>query len=376
MPAPEYLVKLSALEVGADDTLPGEFLIFAAGDNESLKGTARFTPRSAELVMEEYAKHGVDIAMDLEHSALSEETVVARADATDAMCWFGLGVRSGSLWAVDVKWTPEGSRRLRMKTQRYTSPAFYLDSESGEVLGLVNVALCSRPATLQNAPLVAATAMRINTDEVTDMDPNQLKAVIAALKEENGEAALKLLEEMLAAAAGAEEAAPAAEGEALAETPEPEPPKPDEEEMAMAAALRTCTGRTSAGEAIAALSAMRKRCDDLDAERAKFEASQRRELVGDLVKCGAEIPATAWKGDAADRVPTARLQREPIVELRARVAAMQKANPSAPAQRQLTAPTTGADDAADLAAAAQIKDPDKRAGFLATRRARAERAGK
>jgi phage I-like protein len=57
-----------------------------------------------------------------------------------------------------VKWTGDGAERLREKRQRYTSPAFYQDEDTGRVKELINVAICAMPATHGIAPLVAASA--------------------------------------------------------------------------------------------------------------------------------------------------------------------------------------------------------------------------
>jgi hypothetical protein len=54
------------------------------------------------------------------------------------------------------------------------------------------------------------------------------------------------------------------------------------------------------------------------AERATLEASERRRLVGELVKLGAEIPATAWADDKATN-PAEPWASMPIEQLRSRV---------------------------------------------------------
>lgn len=102
--------------------------------------------------MAAYTAQGVDCMLDLEHLALGD---LSRPDASDARGWFKLAVRSGELWAVDIKFTTDGARRLAEKTQRYTSPAFLAD-EHGRISELINVALVAMPATHQAAPLVAA----------------------------------------------------------------------------------------------------------------------------------------------------------------------------------------------------------------------------
>lgn len=139
---------------------PSSFLIFKAGANETRKGTFVYDATAAAQVMAEYRAGGVQLCLDLEHDSLDPAKRTSRADAADAMGWYDLEQRSdGSLWAVNVRWTPEGARRLTQRTQRYTSPAF-LTTESNGVerpTRLINVALCAMPASLDNRPLVAAS---------------------------------------------------------------------------------------------------------------------------------------------------------------------------------------------------------------------------
>jgi len=97
-------------------------------------------------------EHGVDCMLDLEHLSLDQES---NAYDPDARAWFQLEVRNGELWAVNVRWTDDGARRLREKTQRYISPAFSIDDE-GRVTEIVNVALVAMPATHGTPALVAA----------------------------------------------------------------------------------------------------------------------------------------------------------------------------------------------------------------------------
>lgn len=99
-----------------------------------------------------YTRAGVDLPIDLEHESLD---IPLRSDSRDARGWFKLEIRNGELWAVNVRWTPDGARRLSEKTQRYISPAFYTDEE-GRVVELINVALCAMPATYEAPPLVAS----------------------------------------------------------------------------------------------------------------------------------------------------------------------------------------------------------------------------
>lgn len=135
-------------------SLPTEFLLFRKGENPSTKGSVVFDQRAADLVMAAYRRHGTRLMIDLEHQALFG----LGGDAGDARGWADVELRSGSLYATNVEWTPDGARRLRERTQLYTSPAFLI--EMGErdplprAIELINVAITALPATHGLAPLM------------------------------------------------------------------------------------------------------------------------------------------------------------------------------------------------------------------------------
>lgn len=138
--------------VRGEGGLPVAFRLFKAGQNETTKGVFLFDAKAAESVMACAAdRQGVEYPIDLEHLALDQES---RAYDPDARGWFSLDVRQGELWAVNVRWTSDGARRLSEKTQRYISPAFCVD-EDNRVTEIVNVALVAMPAT-QGAPALVA----------------------------------------------------------------------------------------------------------------------------------------------------------------------------------------------------------------------------
>lgn len=135
---------------------PSEFRIFRAGINETSKGSTLFDDEAAASVMAAWQRWGVDLMIDLEHQSL-DAGAGARDDAADARGWCKLEVRNGELWAVNVQWTPDGTRRLKERTQRYVSPAFIQDEESDRVLEMLNIALCAMPATYAPQALIAAS---------------------------------------------------------------------------------------------------------------------------------------------------------------------------------------------------------------------------
>ncbi len=171
------------------------------------------------------------------------------------------------------------------------------------------------------------------------MDPKLAQAALDALLNDDKDAAAEILKKMLVAgAAGAapDGAPPPAELGATGENAET---PPEEKEMAaLSRELVTLSGRATAGEAAAYFRGLHTASVATSADRAALEASERRGLVGELVKLGAEFPHTAWtdKDAAGDaRVPVKRLSDEPIAELRSRVAAHRTA-------RGESAPATGA----------------------------------
>ncbi len=159
---------------------PTEFRIFCEGWNDTYKGKFLFDEEAALCVMAEYEAHGVDRPVDLEHLSIDDE---APHYDPDARGWFKLEVRDGELWAVDVKWTPDGQRRLEQATQRYISPFFAFDKKSRRVQSLYNVAICAIPATKDMPALVAASARsKLELAALSiEADDMEYKKVLAAL---------------------------------------------------------------------------------------------------------------------------------------------------------------------------------------------------
>lgn len=153
--------KRATLAISVGDTLPTEFRIFVKGLNPNANGPAHlFDDQAARDVMAVYAAHGVDRMIDLEHLSLEDPEKSANYDP-DARGWCKLEVRpDGSLWAVNVTWTPDGEARLRDKRQRYISPAFGYDPATMRISEIVNIAVTALPATYGTLPLMAARAQR------------------------------------------------------------------------------------------------------------------------------------------------------------------------------------------------------------------------
>lgn len=347
------------LNVGAG-ALPSEFRLFVKGWNETENGSFLFDEESAAKVMSAYRKWGVDLAIDLEHQMLGDATI--DPSARDARGWCRLELRpDGSLWAVGVTWTPDGSQRLKNKSQRYVSPAFEIDTKTKQVTKIVNIAITAMPATHQTPALVAASLQKLGKS----MNADQLKAALEAIKAGDGEAAVKVLEDLLTALASEEAteptdppADPAAELAASPQDPTPTPEE-DEKDKQMQAArvtlsnkLARLTGRDTLEEQIEQVEIFRLSHLELETERQRLaaekatqEAAERRRLCVELVTMGAEFPSTVWADDKASALK-GRWIAFPIEELRSHVEEQRKARKTSPAAK-LSAQTRRAIAGAD-----------------------------
>lgn len=283
------------------DSPPTEFRVFRAGQNDTLEGAYYFTEKSAQSVINARADWGAECMVDLEH--LSTDKQSPNYDP-DARGWFDLELRGGELWAVNVRWTEDGAERLRKKTQKYISPAFYF-SESGEIEELFNVALVAMPKTKQ------ATALASAEFKGKKMDIKALASVADAL-------GVTTVEELMSALSGL-----MGMGGKPAEAPKPEEKKPEpapEEPKSMSADPATEDKALAQNSALFNENvSLKRRVAELGAQIAKAESVERRALVGELVKLGAEIPATAWE-DSSATSPVKRLADEPLASLKDRVA--------------------------------------------------------
>lgn len=338
------------------DKPPTEFRLFVAGWNETEGGRFLFDAEAASATMSAYKTWGVDLAIDLEHQMLAEG-IAPDPTAKDARGWCKLELRSdGSLWAVDVTWTPDGFARLTEKRQRYVSPAFGFDKETRRVSQIVNVAITAMPATHNTPALVAAsrkaTLKGIAMASTEGLTPKLVSAALEAVASKDAKGGLGVLQQILAALLGGSEEAPPSSS-SPPDSSVGAPPDPaatasaDPKKDTMAAAARVAialTGKTDPGEAMAELARRSTVAVDLESreatlavDRATLESGERRKLVGELVKLGVELPATAW-GDDKGTVPCARLAAEPIADLRARVALLAA---NAPSKRSTPTPPAG-----------------------------------
>lgn len=344
------------------ESLPTEFRLFAKGWNSTENGKFLFDDAAAKSVMAAYTKWGIDLPIDLEHQMLELDGNAPDPAARDARGWCKLELRDGELWACDVKWTPDGAQRLTNKTQRYISPAFESDPKTRRVLKMINIAITALPATHKTPALVAASAKGKK-----NMDPSLVKQALEAIEKGDAKAALDILKGLVASAAGAdpepdaddagsegdgaEGVAPPAEATESVEDPKvvdsAAPPMKDGKDGSddsddedddkpekkanrklLRSALCRLTGKKSFAEAVAEVEVFRSSHLALETERQKLareratlESAERRKLCVELVRLGAEFPATVWVDSQAEvKVVKPRWAKMPIAELRSHVA--------------------------------------------------------
>jgi hypothetical protein len=391
----DFAIRSASIQVSAEGApLPTEFRLFAFGKNDSTRGPALFDATAAKSVMAEYKRQGVDVQIDLEHLSLENPEKSVNYDP-DARGWCKLELRDDGLWATDVRWTPEGEERLRERRQRYISPAFYSEKETGRVLEIINIALCAMPATHAAPALVAAKRSKA-------MDPAKIKEALDAIKNNDAAKALELLEAMLVDAAGGVpvDDAATAEGEAFADKPNEEAQaavtqafKKFHGAVALSAKLAKLTGKDEMSAAVGTVEMWRKAFVELEEREAKVKKDEAaldtntRDALGVRLS-KATGPAVAWANpiDAGDR--TKRTLAEPYASmatdaLQGHVVKLEATRTKSPDIKPPTSGGGGDTDAPELTEK-QIAlckkrgiDPEKaRAEFAKTRKAISERSSR
>ncbi len=162
----------------------------------------------------------------------------------------------------------------------------------------------------------------------------QVQAAIDALAGGDGAAALEILKALLTAAASGESGdsapgePPAAAGATGGNADAPPP-----EMAALARGVLALFSGLDAGAALQAIEAMKLDADKRSADTALLEGVERRELVGELVKLGVEVPATAWVDPdktGAELAPVERLAKEDLAALRKRVSIIKSTRGAVP----------------------------------------------
>jgi phage I-like protein len=117
---------------------PRTFRILAAGKN----GAFTFDTHAAKCVLEAARRNGGELMVDYDHASLSRP--VDPALDGRAAAWFGLEVRRGELWAVNVRWTEPAAEALRRKEWLAVAPVFRV--EGVRISAIVNLGLTGNRA--------------------------------------------------------------------------------------------------------------------------------------------------------------------------------------------------------------------------------------
>lgn len=208
------LARAKAVAALSGSALVTEFEIFTPDWSDSEKGRFLFDAEAAKLVMADYEKIGNDIMIDLEHLSLDPD---CESYDPDARGWCQLEVRNGSLWAVNVTWTPDGVARLKNRTQRFISPTFLYDEETRRIEALYNIAICAIPAT-HNAPaLVAASRVAGKNFVSLSIEVNKMPPELLKIAQALGLSEGATLEDILAAVKALQDATATATAEPATE---------------------------------------------------------------------------------------------------------------------------------------------------------------
>lgn len=140
----------------------------------------------AQRLITAAANKQIEYSFDYEHQALR---TVQNGKPAPASAWFSEleWVEGDGLYATDVRWTAAATQMIASLEYRYVSPVFSYNAFTGEVMGLLNVALTNIPALeeLDDGVIVAASrlaAMSIIPDEESSMDEEQIAYLLSQLR--------------------------------------------------------------------------------------------------------------------------------------------------------------------------------------------------
>ena len=282
---------------------PTEFLIWAFGTIDTLKGEFELSPKDAKGVYKTWRRYGNDLSIDYEHKAVDPD---ARAGDGKAAGWCQLELRAGGLWAVGVRWTPKATTALKDREYRYFSPAFLTDDDS-HICELINIALTNVPATRKMTPLVAS--------RITHMEDEETEKELAIARESK-----RLQSRSRLARARAELEAAEAECTALSVAEEPaetDPPNATTEEQGEpvdptnVAAVAKSAKATAAPSKAAALPG-----EDDEEPDGDEETDGEAEEVAAAKKCVAVAREITGKRKAAEVTGALRVLSQEITQLK------------------------------------------------------------
>ena len=302
----------------ADGKAPTRFRIFKAGLNTSTKGNFLFDEKAAEMVMANFAKHGVRLTMDYEHQTLNAAENGKPAPAS-AYSWKP-EVIDGELWATDVKWTAEAASYIEKREYNYQSPLFKTEPKTGRVSLVVNLALTNVPALDDQEPLLAASAM--DPDNDGDVHMKNCKACKEPIKDNDDAFHAECATSKLTALSGALGLrADVGTDVAVSEAGQL---------VALRSQLQTLTGKTGA-DIIGTISGWKANADEVTALKAKMAADEAvaltAEFEGVLTQAGADLKVPPAEKESLKTLilmgTGGKVTKESIVGLKAYIATRQ-----------------------------------------------------
>ncbi len=140
------IVHANHMDMGmaADATAPpADLMLVPAGDRiEGRDGRAWNNP-DPQGVIRFFTENGLDIPVDIEHAT---QLKAPKGEAAPAMAWgTSLEVRpDGSIWSR-INWNAAGTALVMGRQYRYYSPAYVIDRETMNIVGIKSVGLTNTP---------------------------------------------------------------------------------------------------------------------------------------------------------------------------------------------------------------------------------------
>lgn len=121
----------------------------------------------------------VQFNLDYEHQAMLSEKNGQPAPAAGWASTFEWRNGDG-LYALNVQWTPKARQMIEGSEYKYISPVIAYDSNTGEVIGVINAALTNIP-NLDLNPVAQAGVARLNASFSTQPTEQSMNPVLMAL---------------------------------------------------------------------------------------------------------------------------------------------------------------------------------------------------
>lgn len=146
-------------------------LVPARGQFRGIDGRT-FNNNSPDLIVSRWKGTGHDIPIDVEHSTELRRPQGLPAPAVGWITALEIS-EDGSIYGT-VVWTEEGSELITTKKYRYYSPAYLVNRDTGEIVGV-------RSVGLTNVPNLGVPALNYEGDEGENMDNTNLRIVCNSL---------------------------------------------------------------------------------------------------------------------------------------------------------------------------------------------------